>query len=288
MAFHTLPTRQLITVIIPLIFTLFTSGIEHYSTHRARLLHYAISWGLIAIFLLLRTGLRQTASKKEWQAGFLLGVSQIILRAATERPASRWASSIIPLVAFCTYLIDLPARYSFYAAPDQETAQDFVETHGKLSIATLSVFALLSHGYCSPGGSILVLAGSALFAISIVKLRQELEDAYLTDEITGKESESTMKSLRNCWISAGSSQQVQIAIRNIAGLVSVLCIAASFWIERPYFSPMARMPDFRDLRHVATMDWQQLLYLKDIDKHFGGVAAGVLHIVLLLVMVCLF
>jgi hypothetical protein len=280
-------SRLLGPILIPASFLLSTTVSELYSSTRSHLLHIAVAWGFIAILLLVRTGLRNRRFSRSWRAGAVFAMSQICIRVAAERDSIRWTYSIIPLAIYGALRIGFGLNISTYTvvASEKTPAEDSLQKNIQFAIASLASFGLLAHGYCSPSASLLGLSGAILSAVAVVWLEQSLEDSYREDEIAGRESERDVKSRRCCWIWSCSPLHVQFAIRDAAGVIALVCLVASIWVERPYLSPMSVIPSTEDIRNFSAMGWKQLLFLSELENLIKGIAAELLCAVFLLATV---
>jgi hypothetical protein len=281
-------SRLLGQFFVPASFLLLTAAQEHYSFTRSHLLHVAISWGVIALLLLVRNGCRKPSLSRSWRVGALLAMYQICLRVASERDSIRWTSSMIPIATYFAIQTGPGLGYPTYTVVDEEKTpiENITERKAQFAIATAAGFALLSHGYCSPGASLLAVGGAIAFAVAITLFEQSLEYSYREDELTDRSSERDIKARRCCWIWTSSPPRVQLAIRDAAAVTSLICLVASFWIEQPYLSPLTTMPAIRDLRQFSAMDWRRLMFLANIERLVKGIVAELLCSALLLATVC--
>jgi hypothetical protein len=281
-------SRLLGLAFIPASFLLSTTVSELYSYTRSHLLHIAVAWGFIAILLLVRTGHRKISFNRSWRAGAVFAMSQICTRIAADRDSVRWTYSIIPLAIYVALRTGCGLNVSSYSvvASEKTPAEDSFQKTIRFAFAIPASFGLLAHGYCSPSATLLGLSGAILSAVAVVWLEQSLEDSYREDEIAGRSSERDVKSRRCCWIWSCSPLHVQVAIRDAAGVIALVCLIASFWVERPYLSPMSVIPSAEDIQNISAMGWKQLLFLSELEKLIKGIAAELLCAVFLLAMVC--
>jgi hypothetical protein len=281
-------SRLLGPAFIPASFLLSTVVSELYSSTRSHLLHIAVAWGFIAILLLVRTGHRNESFNRSWRAGAMFAMSQICTRAAAERDSIRWTYSIIPLAIYIALKTGSGLNVCSYSvvASEKTPTENSLQKKIQFAIGIPASFGLLAHGYCSPSASLLGLSGAILLAAAVVWLEQSLEDSYREDEIAGRSSERDVKLRRCCWIWSCSSLHVQVAIRDAAGVIALVCLIASIWVERPFLSPMSVIPSTEDIRDFSAMGWKQLLFLSELEKLIKGIAAELLYAVFLLAMVC--
>lgn len=286
---------------VPLLLVLLgTAAAAHTPVHHS-LLVTAVSWALIWMTIIFRTGIWSAAGSRSskttsWLAGCFLCLHHICDRAACDKEGVWSTKGFLPLLVVFLSHSDilsknaaLPAYISADEVQSDSSSSGWIKrphtgSSRALAVATLSALVVLATRYRISSTTALGISSVLFAAVGFVLFENALKDSKDGSDTTRRGLMSANGTFMRRQSLQGAQREHQLAcLRDVAGIMMLLgCIATYFFEPSISSSAISWQPVYRHFWGP----WKSINYQRTVEQLLLTILINVLVNVLLYIMVC--